>query len=164
MAFRNLVWLFVAAIALHNIEEAVWIPAWSADAGPWHAPVAAVPFGFAVAVLSVAAAATALLARRGGRGSLGAYLVTGYALAMLLNVAFPHLLATIALQSYMPGTATAVLFNLPVTALLVRAAFREGYVERGKFLWAGPLVVASLMLAIPVLFAAGDLLEGLFST
>ena len=161
MDFRNLAWLFVAGLALHNLEEAIWLPAWSVNAAPWHPPVAPFQFGVAVVALTVAAAASVLLVRLGGRRSLGAYLVTGYALAMLLNVAFPHLLATIALRSYMPGTATAVLFNLPVTALLVRAAFREGYVERRKLLWAGPLVVGGLMLAIPVLLAAGAEIERL---
>jgi hypothetical protein len=39
--------------------------------------------------------------------------------AVLANVLIPHLALTVALRSYMPGTATAVALNLPVLSLLV---------------------------------------------
>jgi hypothetical protein len=79
--------------------------------------------------MTLVAMISAWLATVQGRASLGAYLVTGYALAMLLNVLFPHVVASLALRRYMPGTATAVLLNLPVTIGLLLRAFREGYVE-----------------------------------
>jgi hypothetical protein len=86
---------------------------------------------------------------------LADYLLSGYALAMLVNVVFPHLAATFGLRRYAPGTATAVLFNLPVTALLLQQAFAEGRIEPNTFLWAGPLTAIVIAMSIPVLFAAG---------
>ena len=150
---------FAVAIAVHNLEEALGLPAWSRHAGRWHRPVGAVEFGFAVAVLTAAAWIVALLAVGAGPGSLGAYLLAGYSLAMLLNVAVPHVLATLVLGRLMPGTVSAVLVNLPVMVLLLRAMIGAGWVEPATFAWAGPLVVVALLASIPLLFAAGRMLQ-----
>ena len=152
MTFGILIWLFVLATALHNFEEALWLPTWSLRAGRWHSVVSSSQFRGAVIVLTLFAALCAFLARVGGKGSVGAYLVTGYALTMLLNVLAPHVTASLVMRRYMPGTATALLFNLPATLLLLRAAFVEHQIEMGVFLWAGPLVVLSILVSIPVLF------------
>jgi hypothetical protein len=112
-------------------------------------------FSFAVAVLTVAAAAAAWLAQIGGKGSMGAYLVSGYALAMLLNVVFPHVLATAILREYVPGTPTALLLNLPVCYLLLQHALRDLHIDVQVFLWAGPLTALAILAAIPLLFAIG---------
>jgi hypothetical protein len=155
MTFFALTWLFVLAIAIHNLEEAVWLPAWSQQPGRWRRPVGAPEFRFAVMVLTAAGAAVALAANIGGKESLGAYLVCGYALAMLLNVLFPHVVASLAMREYAPGTLTALLLNAPVCALLLELALREEYVDARVFLWTGPLVVLGIAGSIPLLFAAG---------
>lgn len=97
----------------------------------------------------------AWLATVQGRESFGAYLVAGYALAMLLNVLLPHLLATVAMRRYMPGTATAVLLNLPVTIYVLTLGFREGYIEPHTFLIFGPVVVVGIIALILLLFWVG---------
>ena len=155
ITFYTLTWLFVLAVAVHNLEEAVWLPAWSQHAGRWHYPVGAPEFRFAVVVLTAAAVGAALLAHAGGKGSIGAYLISGYALAMLLNVVFPHVLASLILRKYVPGTLTALLLNLPACALLLEQALREHYVEVRVFLWTGPLIVLAIVGAIPLVFAVG---------
>lgn len=155
MSFAALGAAFVIAIGLHNLEEAIWLPAWSLRAGRWHAPVGAREFRFAVAVLTALAALAFALALMQGPESFGAYFLSGYALAMLLNVVAPHLGATLAMRRYMPGTATALLLNLPVTALLLRAAFGEGQVSTPVFFWAAPLVVVAILASIPPLFMIG---------
>ncbi len=155
MNFILLVWLFALVITVHNFEEAIWLPGWSKTAGRWHRPVDAGEFRFAVFVLTVLAYAAAGLATAAGKESAGAYLIAGYALAMLLNVFFPHVVATVVLRRYAPGTATALLLNLPVTALLLDQAFREGYVHIEKFAWVGPLVVVCILASIPILFVLG---------
>jgi Protein of unknown function with HXXEE motif len=155
MSFLALSWLFVLAVALHNLEEALLLPAWSQTAGRWHYAVGAPEFRFAVAILTAAAIATAGMASIGGKGSVGAYLVSGYALAMLLNVLFPHVLATILLRQYAPGTLTALLLNLPACALLLDRALREQYIQTSVFVWVGPVIVLALAASIPLLFALG---------
>jgi len=157
MDFVFLAGLFALAVTLHNLEEALFLPAWSRSAGRWHHPVGAREFRFAVAVLTVFAYVAVYLAAVGGKGSAGAYLLAGYALAMLLNVIFPHVFATLVMRRYAPGTATALLLNLPITVLLLHRALHEGYVQVHRFAWVGPLVVVGILAAIPVLFAIGRL-------
>jgi hypothetical protein len=45
--------VFVFAVLLHHLEEAVWLPAWSLSAGHRYQPVATPIIAFAAAVLSV---------------------------------------------------------------------------------------------------------------
>jgi len=160
MDFELLAGLFALAITLHNAEEAIWLPAWSQSAGKWHHPVTAQEFRFAVIMLTGLAYVAVGLAVVYGKESPGAYFLSGYALAMLLNVLFPHLIATVVMRRYAPGALTAVLLNLPVTLLLLHRGFQEGYVHWQKFIWAGPLAVLGIMALIPILFAMGSRLPG----
>ncbi len=155
MSISLLGWMFAIGVLLHNIEEAMFLPVWSTRAGRWHVQVGAFPFRFAVAVLSVAVICAAWLSSVGGTRSFGAYFLTGYALAMVLNVLFPHVLATVALKSYAPGTATEVFFNLPLGGYFVYRSLSEGYVDQEIFAFSGPATVFSIITSIPILFAAG---------
>ncbi len=155
MSLSLLGWLFALGVLAHNAEEAWLLPAWSTRAGRWHVPVQAAEFRFAVTVLTALVFAAAGLASAGGAGSVGAYAITGYALAMALNAAFPHLAACAVLRRYAPGTATGVLFNLPLGGTLVYRALAEGQVAPAVFAVSGPLTVLGLLAAIPVLFALG---------
>lgn len=155
MSFPLLSWFFAVAITIHNLEEALWLPGWSQSAGRWHHPVGAREFRFAVGVLTALAYIAVCLSVVGGKESVGAYLIAGYALAMLLNVFFPHLLATLIMRQYAPGTATALLLNLPITVLLLYQGFQQSYVRLSTFVWAGPLVVAAILGMIPLLFGIG---------
>lgn len=156
MSFSLLGWLFALGVVIHNTEEALFLPAWSTRAGRWHVQIGAFPFRFAVVVLSIAVIFAAWLSSIGGAHSFGAYFLTGYALAMVLNVLFPHVLATVALHSYAPGTATAVLFNLPLGGYLVYRSLADGYVDQTTFALAGPATVVGIIASIPILFAIGN--------
>jgi hypothetical protein len=155
MTFGVMAWLFAAAVAAHNLEEAIWLPEWSKSAGKLHPTVTAIEFRFATAVLTVLAIFAAALASLQEKGSSGAYLITGYGLAMLLNVILPHLLATLSLRRYMPGTATAVFLILPAAACLLQTASRAHYIGVQRFLAIGPAVVAGIVFSIPLLFWLG---------
>lgn len=160
MDFIFLAWLFALAVTLHNLEEALLLPAWSQKAGRWHHPVGAREFRFAVGVLTILVYIAAGLTAVYGKESFGAYLLSGYALAMLLNVLFPHVIATVAMRRYAPGTLTALLLNLPVTILLLHQGLQDGYIHPQRFAWTGPLVVVGIIVSIPVLFALGRRLSG----
>ncbi|WP_164013873.1 HXXEE domain-containing protein [Pyxidicoccus trucidator] len=149
-------WLFPIAFALHNLEEAIWLPGWSRYAGRFHPPVGAVELRFALAVLTVGGfLLTAMALRRGGRWFLA---LTGLWGVMLLNVLFPHLLATVALGRYAPGLATALLLILPVNAYLLRRAFQERALTPGRFARACAVVALVIVGAIPLLFWLGRFL------
>lgn len=155
MDFILLCWLFALAVTLHNLEEALWLPAWSRSAGQWHHPMGVREFRFAVAVLTAFAYLAAYLATVGGKESVGAYLVAGYAFVMLLNVLFPHVLASLVMRRYAPGTATALLLNLPITLVLIYQGLEESYVRREALVWVALLVLVAIAAAIPALFAIG---------
>jgi len=77
----------------------------------------------------------------------------------LANVLIPHVALTVALRSYMPGVATAVALNLPVLSLLVVLALRDGYVSGWKAAAYSAGVAGVLMVAIPILFKTGKILN-----
>lgn len=160
MEFWPTVWLFCFAITIHNIEEAIWLPRWSKTAGRWHHPVNPYEFRFAVTVLTLSAYVMALLCHFNVTGVVCRYLISGYALAMLLNVVFPHIIATMVMRRYAPGTATAVLLNLPATLLLLKTGFDQGMLETRIFQYAGPAVVFAILGSIPILFFIGRKISG----
>jgi hypothetical protein len=73
-SFRRRQWLAPLAFAVHNVEEAIWLPSWSPRAGRWHPVVGAGPFRFAVIVLTGEAVAIAARSARDGPRSAGAAL------------------------------------------------------------------------------------------
>ena len=74
---------------------------------------------------------------------------------MVLNVFAPHVIATVALRKYMPGTATAILLNLPLGCLFLGRATSEGDIRLRVFAWSGPVIVLRILASIPLLFAIG---------
>lgn len=153
MGFAAWCWIFVAAVSTHNLEEAIWLPAWSRRRRQRLRPVQNAPFRFAVIVFTLLAGLCAWLAATDLPGA--AYPVSGYALAMLINALVPHLAFTVLDCRYMPGTATAVLLVAPAAAALLLTAFRAGRVASPQFFIAGPLVALALAGMIPLLLAAG---------
>lgn len=155
MSLDTIGWLFTLGVLAHNAEEALWLPGWSAYAGRWHTPVGAGEFRFAVGVLSLCFASAALGASMTGPGSAMAYLMAGCVLTMVLNAVFPHLLATLLTRTYMPGTASAALFNLPLGTLYLARAFTERRIDQDVFIWTAPLTVIAIAGSLPLLFSMG---------
>lgn len=159
MTFRSLEWLFPIIVTLHNAEEAIWLPNWLKRGGRWHASVTPVNFRFAATVLTVLAFAITWLSVESGKQTAWTYLAFGCIAVTLANVLIPHLAATIALRSYVPGVVTAVFLNLPVLTLLVALAVKEGYVSGWKAAEFVVGVSAALVASIPALFKLGKLLN-----
>jgi hypothetical protein len=55
MRLEKAIWMFPIALTLHNLEEAIWLPAWSQRAGFWNSPVDATEFRVAGALLAILA-------------------------------------------------------------------------------------------------------------
>lgn len=153
MTLAALAWLFTGGALLHNLEESLWLPRWSAHATYWYRPVPAPVFRLAAGALSLIFVVVTLAATLSPPRGMAVYLMAGYALAMALNALFPHLLVTLVQRRIMPGTVTGVLLNLPLGLLYLHRAFAEQTIEWQVFRWAGPLVVVGLLALIPLLFA-----------
>jgi Protein of unknown function with HXXEE motif len=154
MQFQRMQWLFPIAVTLHNSEEAFYMPNWvSVHRGqlPLHPGTATLRF--ALLLLALAAFAVTYLSAQKGKLSVGAYLLFGYAAAMLVNVLIPHVRATWVFGEYTPGVVTAVLINLPVMSILLFKAVREEWVSGMKAIAYALLVPLAIGAAICVLFA-----------
>ena len=159
MSFRNLLWLFPIVVALHNAEEAIWLPGWSKRGVLWHSPITPGSFRFAVSVLTVLAFAITWLSAGSGKQAVWTYLAFGCMAVTLANVLIPHIALTVALRSYMPGVASAVALSLPVSSLLVVLAIREEYVSGSKAAAYSAGVAGVLLAVIPILFKVGKILN-----
>ena len=155
MSLSTLRWLFVLGVLIHNTEEALLLPPWSNTAGRWHTRVTATEFRFAVVVLSCALIIFSVVASLSEPRSVAAYLMADYVFAMTLNALMPHLLATLFMRRYMPGTATALLFNLPLGIAYLYQALATQHIEPLVFAWSGPLLVILILASIPFLFFLG---------
>ena len=154
MQFAKLMWIFPIALTLHNLEEAIWFPAWSQNAGVWARPVGTAEFRVAALILSLLAFSLTLWSARTRQQSFSTYILSGFLFAMLLNVIF-HLGAAVGLRHYAPGVVTAVLINLPVMGYLLRLMFQEKWVTWPKALWALIAVPLAMLSLIPVLLWMG---------
>jgi len=152
MSFQHLQWLFPILVALHNGEEAIWLPDWSKRAERWHAPIERLIFLPVAAVMTVLAFAVTWLSAASGKQTTWTYLAFGSMAVMLANVLIPHIALTVVQRSYMPGVATAVLLNLPVLSLLVVSAIREGYVSGWKAAAYSVGVGGILLATVRILF------------
>ena len=74
---------------------------------------------------------------------------------MVLNAIVPQFAATIAVRSYAPGTATALLLDLPPGAWLLYRAITTGFVDGRVFSYVGPVVVLCVVASITLLPALG---------
>ena len=156
MALPLLGWLFALGVVAHNAEEAWLLPSWPLRPRFRRMAVGAGAFRFAAAVLSFVALLAAWLASAGGAHSLGAYFIAGYAAAMLLNVLVPHVAATVALRAYAPGTATALLCNLPLGGWLVYRSLAERWIEPSVFAVSGPLTALGVAILGASLIRLGN--------
>jgi hypothetical protein len=148
--------LFAITVTVHNIEEAIWLPAFSRT----------VPgFGlddfserFAIAALTVALWAIVGWALRARARGVPSALLAGYACGMLLNVFVPHVIGTVALGRYVPGAATAVLLNLPSGLWLLRTMMRSGALRGRSLRVIAPVGVVVLALSVPVFQHIGGII------
>ncbi len=112
--------LFLLGFSLHNIEEALWLPTWSKQAGVFHKEVSDNEFRFAVIVVTIIGYLVTfqyfLFAEQYPFSKL---LYLSFVLMMVLNVIFPHLLSTIITKKYAPGLLTGLLLNMPIGLYLI---------------------------------------------
>jgi hypothetical protein len=137
-----LVWLFVAAFALHIVEEHV------GGFAEWFAAVAGRPLPRAdfLIINLIALALMAIAARVSTRRPPFGWLAIGIATVALIN-GLAHLLASLAWASYAPGLITGVLLYLPLAQLALIRAWQQ--VPR-PFFWRGVVAGAVAHVVVTV--------------
>ncbi|HTY00065.1 MAG TPA: HXXEE domain-containing protein [Bacteroidota bacterium] len=152
-------WAFPLAFSIHNLEEAIWLPAYSKSAGKFHKPVGTFEFVFALVVITLLAVIITLLFFLKGRQSIACYLFFAYNFGMLINVFFPHIIATIALRRYCPGLGTGILLLAPTTIYLLQYGYRNEYILFPTF-WLVTIPFAVVVVgSLPLLFRIGRWLQ-----
>ena len=128
MSDRAARWGLLAALLLHNLEEALTVGAYLersqravsqwpvlSDAATQVTPVSS---GWALFAVSAAAAVAVAL------GARWPVLPRLLAWVMVINLVVPHVPAAIALGGYSPGVLSAVLVNLPYAVWFLRRRSR----------------------------------------
>jgi hypothetical protein len=144
-----LVWAFTSGVCLHNVEEGYFAAAFSEHANRLRWQIGPAAFRLALAALSGVFVMVAVAATIGGPRSVGAYLIAGVALAMVVNAFAPHLISTIAARRYAPGTATAALLNLPLGSVLLYYSLKDGNVDPAVFVYSGPITAIGVLGLVP---------------
>jgi len=152
-------WLFPISFALHNIEEALWFPVFSKSAGKFHKPVDTFEFVFAVTILTLFSIVITFLFFINGKQSLACYLYFAFNFGMLINVFFPHLVATIVLRKYCPGLVSGILFLIPSTIYILSYGYENEYFLIPKFLFITIPFAGLVIGSIPILFKVGKCVQ-----
>ena len=152
--------LFLLSFTLHNMEEALWLPEWSAHAGKFHTKVSGKGFRFAVLIITmIGYLLTFADLVFGGKAAPVKYIYLGFVLMMCFNALFPHLIGTIILKKYSPGTLTGLLLNLPIGLYLIFRDEGIGFLDYRLYLFFVPVTALTLLILKP-LFRMGDRLLG----
>ena len=118
--------LFLLSFTLHNIEEALWLPKWSRHAGKFHPAVKNNEFHFALLVITTLGYIIMFLFMiYGSTSEIIKYAYLGFVLMMCANAIFPHLIASIIIKKYAPGTVTGLFLNMPVGLYIVLVQYSE---------------------------------------
>ncbi|PKL16718.1 MAG: HXXEE domain-containing protein [Spirochaetae bacterium HGW-Spirochaetae-5] len=111
--------LFLLCFSLHNLEEALWLPAWSRHAERYHKAVGENEFRKAVMAVTAAGYLITFQYFVFQPDEISKYIYSGFILMMVMNVVFPHIAATFVLKRYAPGTLTGLFLNAPVGIYLL---------------------------------------------
>lgn len=149
MSRRMLLWLVPVLLTIHNLEEALFMPAFiekrnASVPGSLREiipPVTYKQFLVALFIITIIPYLVALFWLNRG---WAAYLLVGLQVVMLINV-FAHTLMALFLGGYAPGLFTALVINLPFSLYLLRRAVSERWMSKR---------------AVAFMFPAGLLIHG----
>jgi len=150
--------LFLLGFSLHNIEEALWLPEWSKHAHKYHKEVSKNEFTFAVIIVTaIGYLLTFQYFIFAPSSSFSKYVYLCFIMMMIANVIFPHLMATLVLNKYAPGTITGILLNAPIGIyILIRGINRTN--ELVFMIISGIILAIIILLLINYLFKIGKYL------
>jgi hypothetical protein len=147
--------LFLLGFSLHNIEEALWLPQWSKYARKYQKEVSKNEFTFAVIIVTaIGYLLTFQYFIFASSSALSKYIYLGFILMMVANVIFPHLIATLVLKKYAPGTITGMLLNAPIGIYILINGI-NGTDELIFVIISGVILVIIFLLLINHLFRIG---------
>ena len=151
--------LFILAISIHNIEEALWLPAWSKCAKRFHRQIGQQEFGFAVLVVTIFALLATSAFIMFPQIGIVKYIYFGFLGAMMVNVIFPHIVATIVLRKYAPGLISGLLLILPINGGVIYQSINKGVMTFWEIVISTIIVGALLLISTSLLFRIGKIVK-----
>jgi hypothetical protein len=139
---KALLWLVPIFITIHNLEEALLMPAFLQTRNlsvpnflrSLLPPITYRQFLISLLVVTAIPYLIAWLANWERENHRGVYLLLGLQVVMLFNV-LAHVMMAAAMGGYAPGVITALVINLPFSFYLLRRAAKEKWVSpRGMVL------------------------------
>ncbi len=155
----NIYFLFLFAIILHNLEEALWLPQWSKYAKKFHKEVAPHEFHFALIIVTAFAVMITSGIVFNPNNKIIKFFYFGLLGLMILNAIFPHLLATLALKRYAPGTITALILNVPINTLIIYHSVNAGVISLNGVMISTIVIGITCFLCLPLLFKLGRIVK-----
>jgi len=157
MTEAALFWLFALAITVHNIEEGLFLPAFTASVPRLAEHSTPFSFRFALIVLTGAIYVVVAFAAAGVASAIT--ILSGLALVMAINAVAPHLVLTFAFRRYAPGTGTGLVVMVPVSVFLIVRSFADGILTGRSLVISAISVAVVVAVALPALFYIGRLIE-----
>jgi hypothetical protein len=153
---KTLLWLVPVVITIHNLEEAIFMPAFLQTRNssiPSFLRELLPPLTYAqfLAPLILVTAIPYLIAgltKLDRDGSPGINLLLGVQVVMLINV-LAHTAMAVVMWGYAPGLITALLINLPFSLYLLHRATREQWVSRRVLVLLLPIGVLIHVVGLP---------------
>ncbi|MFP7492674.1 HXXEE domain-containing protein [Terribacillus saccharophilus] len=147
--------LFLIAFTLHNIEEALFLPAWS-NTSRFQKTVEPKVFYFAVSIVTLVAYSIGILFLMWPENKLMIYLQTGLIGAMLINVIFPHTAAAIVERRYAPGILTGAVLLLPTGSIALLHMIQIAKLSILEMVFCAAATGIMLLGIIHIMFKLGE--------
>lgn len=151
--------LFIFAIVLHNLEEALWLSPWSNQVLKKRKPICKHEFLFAVLMVTVLAVLATSAFIMFPYINIFKYIYFGFLAAMIINVFVPHLVTTIIFRKYAPGLITGLLLILPINGLIISRALNLGTINLVELISSTIVVGGILLISLPLLFKLSKLIK-----
>lgn len=140
---------FGVGVTLHNLEEAAYLPGWFRSNLKFLFEPNRKIYWILTSLVSVVIWVAIVGVYISPEDNRLQTVLSGFALLMVINVVLPHLALTLIKRSYSPGTGTAIVFNLPLGVLLIRAQLNAATTSHAQ-IWREAILYA-LLLAVGAL-------------
>ncbi|MGE1115211.1 MULTISPECIES: HXXEE domain-containing protein [Priestia] len=149
--------LFLFAISLHNIEEAIWLSRKSLKINKIriHSAISQDVFLFGLLLVTSLAYLVTILYIFHPSNFILKYAYFGFLNAMIINIIFPHLISTIIERCYSPGLLTGIIVLIPTNTSIIHLGFASNTINLVNFLLATVIVNVILFFIISLSFKLG---------
>lgn len=169
---RKLFWCIPFFLTIHNIEEAVTMPAWIPEHLPslrsLNHPFASLHFSstqlyISLVLVTVVPLLIVAVCQRGALTHRKAAVMITLQSVIFWNAIVPHAGGIFVMGMYNPGTVTALLFNIPFSLYGYRAVRKEGFIPASLL---HQCIAIGLVVYLPLVYGnhlAAESLASLFT-